>query len=40
VDAHAIATNMSLMAQLVVDWLNETFAQAGQHAFPSTGIVA
>jgi alpha-beta hydrolase superfamily lysophospholipase len=39
-DAHAIATNMSLMGQLVFDWLDETFAQEGWQAVPPTGIVA
>jgi dienelactone hydrolase len=39
-DAHAIATNMSLMAQLVFDWLDETFAPAGQLVVPATGVVA
>jgi hypothetical protein len=39
-DAHAIATNMGLMAQLVFDWLDETFAQDGWQAVPSTSIVA
>jgi alpha-beta hydrolase superfamily lysophospholipase len=38
-DAHAIATNMSLMAQLVFDWLDETFVPAGQLAVPAISVV-
>jgi alpha-beta hydrolase superfamily lysophospholipase len=39
-DAHAIATNMSLMAQLVFDWLDETWSwmQHGSSSLPSTSI--
>jgi hypothetical protein len=39
-DAHAIATNMSLMAQLAFDWLDETFALAGPLASSSTSILS
>lgn len=37
-DAHAIATNMSLMAQLVFDWLDETFAPGGGRAAQPTEV--
>ena len=34
-DTHAIGTNLSLMSQIVFDWLDETFA--GVEAGPAAG---